>query len=74
MPWPRVVAIVEKEDGIFLERLLTDGTVVGDTSHTDMEEAREQAQWEYGTLLGRWLDVPSDVPDDGLAAFAIANL
>ncbi len=73
MPWPRVVVIVEREDGFFLERFLADGTVVGDTSHVDAAEAREQAQWEYGSLLGAWIDIPEQLPEEAIAAFTLGR-
>lgn len=71
--WPRLALIVEREDGYYLERLLADGTVVGDTSHEDVQEAREQAEWEYGKLLGAWLDVPEELPEEQIPEFALGR-
>ena len=68
LPWPRVVLIIEREDGFFLERLLADGTLVGDTSHADLREAREQAEWEYGAFLGPWKRIPEHLPEEEIAA------
>lgn len=71
LPWPRLAVIIEREDGFFLERLLPDGTVVGDTSHEDAQEAREQAEWEYGALLGQWIQIPEHVLEDEIPAYLL---
>lgn len=49
------VAIEENIDGVFLFRFSADGQVVGDTWHMSVEEAKEQAIYEYGALLGEWV-------------------
>jgi hypothetical protein len=72
MPWPQVALIVERPDGIFLERYLSDGTLVGDTWHEEVEHAKEQAHKEYGSLLGPWTEVPRQIPDDELIRFALS--
>ena len=63
LPWPRVLVIEKKPDGIFLFRLTEDGTCVGDTWHMSPEEAQAQAEAEYGTHLSGWKDVPEAVDD-----------
>ncbi len=73
MPWPRVALIAEREDGVYLERLLPDGSVVGDTVHDSVNEAQEQAKWEYGQLLGHWQEVPPEVSEDEIAAYTIGS-
>lgn len=73
LPWPRVALIAERDDGVYLERLLTDGTVVGDTAHDDVAEAKEQAEWEYGALLGPWREVPDALPESEIPSFAIGS-
>ena len=36
----------------------------GDTWHASVDEARAQAEYEYGeSLLLPWLDVPEEIPD-----------
>lgn len=50
------VAIEENLDGIFLFRFSADGQVVGDTWHMSVEEAKEQAIYEFGDLLGEWIE------------------
>jgi hypothetical protein len=69
LPGPRVVVIKEDPDGIFLYRYTEDGSVVGDTWHQSVDEAKEQASFEYGELLNEWREVPSDVSDP--VAFAL---
>jgi len=71
LPWPRIVVLIERDDGFFLERLLPNGTVVGDTSHEDAQEAREQAEWEYGALLGAWFAIPEHVDENDIPAFLL---
>lgn len=73
LPWPRIVVITERDDGFFLERLTPDGTVVGDTSHEDRQEAIEQAEWEYGALLGSWVAIPDDVAEDDIPTFLLGT-
>lgn len=73
LPLPRLVLISEREDGFYLERLLEGGEVVGDTAHDDASEAREQAAWEYGALLGPWRDVPVDVLGEQVPEFALRH-
>ncbi len=72
MPWPQVALIVEKPDGIFLERYLSDGTLVGDTWHEEIEHAKEQASEEYGPLLGPWIEIPEQVSDDDVIAYVLS--
>ena len=70
LAWPRVVVIEEDPDGFFLYRYTEDGRAVGDTWHQSVDEAKEQAAFEYGHLLTGWRNVPPDVVDP--VAFALA--
>ena len=63
MPWPRIVVIEEKPDGIFLYRFAQDGTFAGDTWHQSLEDAKHQALAEYGDTLHSWEQVPPTEPD-----------
>jgi hypothetical protein len=54
---------------VFLFRFTADGQVVGDTWHMTLEEAQQQAQFEFGDLLSDWRSVPADVED--LVAFGL---
>jgi len=71
MEAPALVAIEEKPDGVFLFRFTANGEVVGDTWHMNVEEAQQQARFEFGELLSEWKAVPPDVHD--VAAFGLRN-
>jgi hypothetical protein len=58
-----MVCIEEKPDGVFLFRFTAKGEVAGDTWHMTVEEAQEQALYEFGELLCEWIPVPPDVED-----------
>ncbi len=60
---PALIALEEKPDGVFLFRFSVEGQVVGDTWHMTVEEAKEQARFEFGDLLSEWKAVPADVED-----------
>ena len=63
MQAPVLIAIEEKPDGVFLFRFTADGQVVGDTWHMTVEEAQQQARFEFPDLLSDWKSVPADVED-----------
>jgi hypothetical protein len=66
LPWPDVVVIDEVSIGnVFLYRLTDRGDMAGDTWHQSVEDAVEQAAFEYGSLIGTWSTIPEGV-DDGL--------
>jgi len=73
LPWPRVVLIEEKNSGIFLYRFTENGSTCGDTWHQNLDEAKEQAAFEYGHLLAGWHNVPPDVADPIAFALAVNN-
>jgi hypothetical protein len=58
-----VLVIEQEEDGIFLLRLTSDGRTVGDTWHRSIDEAKEQATYEFDGLVSEWKRVPSEVGD-----------
>lgn len=60
---PVLISIEEKPDGVFLFRFTADGTVVGDTWHMTVEDAKHQAGIEFGDFLSDWKTVPDDVVD-----------
>ena len=39
-----------------------------------MEEAKEQAEWEFGAALGEWREVPPDLEDPEEFAIEQASL
>ena len=63
LPIPRAVLIDEDPIGFFLYRFARDGSLVGDTWHKTLEEAKEQAKDEYGDGLNEWQAILEDVED-----------
>lgn len=49
------------DTGVYLYRYRVDGECVGDTWHPTIDQAKEQATFEYGDLLQEWQEIPSDV-------------
>jgi hypothetical protein len=60
---PSFVVIEENSDGVFLYRYDTHGACVGDTWHTNVEDAKHQASYEYGNSLREWSEVPPAIND-----------
>jgi hypothetical protein len=64
LPVADVVLIVPDADGsAMLFRYTAHGDFGGDTWHTTVAEAREQAKFEYDEALEPWIDVPTDIKD-----------
>jgi len=53
----------EGTQGAMLFRYTAYGEYGGDTWHTSVGAAQEQAAYEYGDAIIAWLEVPSDVTD-----------
>jgi hypothetical protein len=68
MPQPDLLMIDERPDGIFLWRYTASGDVAGDTWHRSIDEAKEQAAYEFGRDLA-WSPIPETESDP--VAFAI---
>lgn len=66
------LVIEEHEDGIFLYRYDAEGECVGDTWHTSVDEAKQQAVYEYEDLVGEWMAVPDDAGD--VVKFGVARV
>jgi hypothetical protein len=66
LPFPDIV-IIQRDlidtTGFFLFRYLIDGTDAGDTWHETLEEAKGQADFEYGDSIDEWIEIPEDVND-----------
>ncbi|HMP04412.1 MAG TPA: hypothetical protein PKC45_18125 [Gemmatales bacterium] len=61
LPVPsKVVIEVEDSDSIYLERFAGDGTFAGDTWHSCIEEAFDQARYEFGIERDEWQEVQDD--------------
>lgn len=55
---------IERGDcSYLLIRYAADGAYAGDTWHLTIDDALEQASYEFGDALGQWVDVPPDVDD-----------
>ena len=63
MPAASVLIIEVKNDGIFLTRFAPTGQFAGDTWHRSIEEAKEQAESEYGGYIFEWREVPPEIDD-----------
>lgn len=63
-PWPTVLLIRAGQDaGFLLYRYTQDGQFAGDTWHMTLDEAKDQADFEFGEGLGPWRSVPEEVAD-----------
>lgn len=63
LPHAQILLIEEREDGIYLYRFTADGRFGGDTWHVDIEDAKHQANSEYGRAVGEWYTVPPQAED-----------
>jgi hypothetical protein len=63
LPAARFLTIELTAEGFFLFRFAEDGAFAGDTWHRSLDEAKDQANYEYGNALGGWLDIPDDASD-----------
>jgi hypothetical protein len=66
------LVIETSSNGVFLYRYNDKGECVGDTWHMTVDDARHQADYEYGGLLQEWQDVPEQVED--AAFFGLTRL
>jgi hypothetical protein len=63
LPAARFVTIGLTTEGFFLFRYAQDGAFSGYTWHRSVEEAKDQANYEYRKALGEWLEIPGDAAD-----------
>lgn len=54
LPWPQFLILVPRREGYFLIRFTADGRYAGDTWHQTIEEAKRQAEFEYGITEDAW--------------------
>lgn len=75
MSQPDVLVIEDRSDaGVFLSRLTLNGEACGDTWHQSVDDARYQAEFEYGEAVGEWRSVPSGVSDpQGFAVMVVEH-
>jgi hypothetical protein len=61
MPLAAFLVIEEFVDYTMLIRYSVSGDYAGDTWHMNLQDAFEQASFEYGERIGAWDELPSDV-------------
>jgi hypothetical protein len=72
LPRSRILVLSEDSDsGVLLYRYAHDGRFSGDTWHPSIEDAKHQAEFEFGDALGKWNEVPQEVVD--VLAFALSK-
>jgi hypothetical protein len=64
-----VLVVADGDEGAMLFRYTAHDDFGGDTWHTSLAEAQEQAAYEYGDALLPWIEVPEEVTDPH--AFAV---
>jgi len=57
------LVIEENPDGVFLYRYDAQGACVGDTWHLSVDDAKQQAAYEFTDRIQKWENIPSDVGD-----------
>lgn len=69
MPIAKVLILLQDPTGsIYLYRYAADGAFAGDTWHSDVPAAKEQAKFEYGCAVGDWRAAPADITDSEVFA------
>src|SRR5688572_2036314 len=63
MPPALFLLIDENTDGVLLVRHSESGAFCGDTWHESIEDAKHQADYEFGTAVGEWIPVPEEESD-----------
>jgi hypothetical protein len=71
MPTAELLSLETERDGVFLYRFRSDSTCVGDTRRQSVEEAQQQAGFEFGSGVSDWVAVLPDVNDP--VAFALKH-
>jgi hypothetical protein len=60
LPVPARVEISEEAGAFYLLHFDAQGTCFADTWHQTLEEAKRQAEFEFGISAGEWIPVPSE--------------
>ena len=68
-----VLVVADTGAGAMLFRYTAHGEFGGDTWHATVDDAREQAVYEYGESLGEWVEVGDDVQDAHVFAVKYAH-
>jgi len=74
LPTADVILLVtdEEDPSAMLFRYTAFGEVGGDTWHPTSDDAKQNAEDEYGDALGEWMEVPDDVEDPHVFAVKYA--
>lgn len=74
LPVADVILLVDEgQRGVMLFRYTAYGEFGGDTLHSTVTEAEDQAVSEYGVALMPWMEVPNDVADAHVFAWKYAQ-
>lgn len=63
LPQARVLVIEKHNSQVFLIRYDETSSEVGDTWHQSLEDAKYQAEFEYGPLITEWKSIPPEVEE-----------
>jgi hypothetical protein len=75
LPQPRILIIDQDPEGFLLLRYSDSGEFGGDTWHSELEDAKQQAEFEYRGFIVGWRPVPEHVTQiTDCVSFALANL
>lgn len=73
MKFPHVILAVYDGTSVMLYRYRSNGEFCGDTWAATLEDAKHQAEFEYGSALGPWFRVPSEISDARRYAITFAQ-
>ena len=74
LPFAELLVIETSRDGVYLFRYTADGEFCGDSWHQSIEDAKDQAEYEYERALGQWYDVPTRAEDPIAYAHSVGLL
>ena len=57
----KILIIEEKDDGIYLYSCSDTGHFSGDMWHRSIQEAKDQADYQYPQNLGEWKRIPKGI-------------
>jgi len=60
---PTFLIIKALSDGFFLHYYSSKGDPLSDTWHRSLDDAKHQAEFEFGTFITEWREIPMDIPD-----------
>lgn len=63
LPLPDFLVIEETKEGFYLFRYTKAGDFGGDTWHQSLQDAKDQATFEFKDSLTNWREVPSHIED-----------